>query len=237
MGRYPNCCICREPIKGEEPVVIKETGSFFDGKKCHNKCLQENTENLVELAKQKIKEKKQKTSFAQKQEIANKIIEEEKQKKKKGNKLPEEEIKGLDDVYQYFKKLLGYNHPLSKTQAHCIQNLREGKIIKRGEEVIVNPEGYPYPIILMTLKAKQADILNAWKTKTFKTENDKMRYAIAILRENINDIYERWRRAETQRVQLDRMAAVEAQEEETPKAKYVSQPEQYADDPLFEEFW
>ena len=36
---------------------------------------------------------------------------------------------------------------------------------------------------------------------------------------------------------LDRMAEQEAQEEETPKAKYVSQPEQYADDEMFEEFW
>lgn len=36
---------------------------------------------------------------------------------------------------------------------------------------------------------------------------------------------------------LDKMADIEAQEEETPKAKYVSQPDKYRDDPLFKEFF
>ena len=37
---------------------------------------------------------------------------------------------------------------------------------------------------------------------------------------------------------LDKMAAIEAQEEETPKAEYVSQPEKdYLNDDLFKEFF
>lgn len=36
---------------------------------------------------------------------------------------------------------------------------------------------------------------------------------------------------------LDKMAEQEAQEEETPKAEYVSQPDKYRDDPLFKEFF
>lgn len=40
-----------------------------------------------------------------------------------------------------------------------------------------------------------------------------------------------------QKNELEMHSRIEAQEEETPKAEYVSQPEQYADDPLFEEFF
>lgn len=40
-----------------------------------------------------------------------------------------------------------------------------------------------------------------------------------------------------QKNELEMHSRMEAQEEETPKAEYVSQPEQYADDPLFEEFF
>ena len=40
-----------------------------------------------------------------------------------------------------------------------------------------------------------------------------------------------------QQNELEMHARIEAQEEETPKAKYVSQPEKYVDDELMEEYW
>ena len=40
-----------------------------------------------------------------------------------------------------------------------------------------------------------------------------------------------------QKNELEMHSRMEAQEEETPKAEYVSQPEQYADDELMEEYW
>lgn len=80
---------------------------------------------------------------------------------------------------------------------------------------------------------------------------DKAKYTIttnAEFKNNSAEFVYWWKCAETEikksytgRIRsldtLDKMAAVEALEEETPKAKYVSQPEQYADDELMEEFW
>lgn len=40
-----------------------------------------------------------------------------------------------------------------------------------------------------------------------------------------------------QKNELEMHSRIEAQEEETPKAEYVSQPDKYRDNPLFEEFW
>lgn len=51
------------------------------------------------------------------------------------------------------------------------------------------------------------------------------------------EIKEAYKSRVWQENEIEMHSRIEAQEEETPKAKYVSQPEQYADDPLFEEFF
>ena len=51
------------------------------------------------------------------------------------------------------------------------------------------------------------------------------------------EIVETYKSQVWQKNELEMHSRIEAQEEETPKAKYVSQPNKYRDDSLFKEFW
>ena len=241
MGRPPLCCICGNPIKGEEPVIISITGSFLNGKKCHLDCYNKNLNNLSSIEKQLKEEQRkrlrlyqQKYNKKKKEKSSSKNKKEKKLKNEKKQKMSEKEKLELDEVYKYIQNILDYDHPLSPNQVRIIQNLRFGQIIRRGTVIIGNEHGYPYPVILLTLKAKKETIDYVLKTKNFKDENSKLSYIMAIVSNNINDIYTRWKRIESQKMNLKNF---DDDIYEDNGKEYQAKENKYLNNELFEDLW
>lgn len=103
------------------------------------------------------------------------------------NKIKEQEE--WNKLYIYVKeKILKYHKEisLSKTQMFALKELREGKLLVNGTKQ--EYQGYTYQDIYITFVLNQHIIFNSLQGKTFKNENMKFKYIIAIIRNNINDI-------------------------------------------------
>lgn len=104
-----------------------------------------------------------------------------------------EEYKKWDELYQYIKnEIFKYdkNQSLSKHFVGRLQGLRSGEYsFKRNKEVFLSKDGYSYDVILLTFKLKKYDILRAIETVNFENERHKEDYIIAIILNNINDVY------------------------------------------------
>lgn len=79
---------------------------------------------------------------------------------------------------------------LQQKACFVLDGLRKGQI-KANNFHETNGE-YPLEVILMTFKANKNLILNAIQGKSFDTEEGKMRYICAIVRNKLNDTYERY---------------------------------------------
>lgn len=99
------------------------------------------------------------------------------------------ETKEWNNLYKFVRTdILGYksNMSLSKHQIFSLKNLREGKIIKKGD--IQKYNGYSFKEIHLAFEYKKNDILKYIQNKKFQNENKKFDYIIAIIRNSINDI-------------------------------------------------
>lgn len=102
------------------------------------------------------------------------------------------EVKWFNEIYEHIKELLLYTseQKLPKFLIVRIQDLRNGTIIERGiGRVNKSKEGYPYQIILDTFLDNGDAIRWSFANKTFKTENQKINYMMAIIDSNINNNY------------------------------------------------
>lgn len=87
--------------------------------------------------------------------------------------------------------------PTQKLQyAACLvlDALRKGQFIANNK---LDTYGeYPINVILLTFKANKLQILNAIKGKDFESEENKMKYVCAIVRDKLNDMYTRYLNAQ-----------------------------------------
>lgn len=102
------------------------------------------------------------------------------------------ELYWFNEVYEQLMELLGYSseQKLPKSLITRVQDLRNGTVMKRGEgRVIKSKDGYRYEIIFDCLLACGDKIRWAMDNKSFKTENTKINYLMAIVEGGINDSY------------------------------------------------
>lgn len=102
------------------------------------------------------------------------------------------ELHWFNEVYEQLMDLLGYssNQKLPKSLITRIQDLRNGTIMKKGVgRVVKSKDGYKYEIIFDCLLSSGDNIRWCMKNKTFKNENSRINYLMAIVEANINDSY------------------------------------------------
>lgn len=92
---------------------------------------------------------------------------------------------------------------LQKKACYVLDGLRKGQnVANNNTEVYGN---YPCFIILMTFKANKTQILNAIRGKTFESEQNKMSYICAIVRDKLNDMYTRYLNAQKTQEKVERV--------------------------------
>lgn len=101
------------------------------------------------------------------------------------------------------KEIFGYdeNQKLQKMACLKLQGLRSGKVVANNN--IENNGNYSLDVIWNTFRANKLLILKALKNKTFSSEQAKMGYVCAIVREHLNDMYQRMKNAELSKSKQD----------------------------------
>ena len=93
------------------------------------------------------------------------------------------------NIFDYSK-----DQKLQTKACQALRGLQKGKAF--GNNDFPDNGKYPFNIILMTFKANKILIQNALKNKTFDSEQKKMQYVCAIVRDKINDVYSRYIKAQ-----------------------------------------
>lgn len=181
--KITKCFYCKEEINEDDiieyPISEKSNRCFHNKKDCYNKYLFEKT-TKCSCCKKKI-------LFNDDYVMKNKKFYHSNCLKEYSIQLKEQEE--WNKLYTYVKeKILKYPKELSlsKTQMFALKELREGKILINGAKQ--EYQGYTYFDIYSTFVLQQHNILNGIQGKSFKNENAKFRYIIAIIKNNINDI-------------------------------------------------
>ena len=101
------------------------------------------------------------------------------------------------------REIFGYdeNQKLQKMACLKLQGLRSGKVVANNN--IENNGNYSLDVIWNTFRANKLLILKALKNKTFSSEQAKMGYVCAIVREHLNDMYQRMKNAELSKFKQD----------------------------------
>ena len=93
------------------------------------------------------------------------------------------------NIFDYSK-----DQKLQTRACQALRGLQKGKAF--GNNELPDNGKYPFNVILMTFKANKTIIQNALRNKTFDSEQLKMQYVCAIIRDKINDIYNRYLNAQ-----------------------------------------
>lgn len=101
------------------------------------------------------------------------------------------------------REIFGYdeNQKLQKMACLKLQGLRSGKVVANNNTE--NNGNYSIDVIWNTFRANKLLILKALKNKTFSSEQAKMGYVCAIVREHLNDMYQRMKNAELSKSKQD----------------------------------
>ena len=131
------------------------------------------------------------------------------------------------------REIFGYdeNQKLQKMACLKLQGLRSGKIVANNN--IENNGNYSLDVIWNTFRANKLLILKALKNKTFSSEQAKMGYVCAIVREHLNDMYKRMKNAELSKSKQD---AVNIDVDSYNKNNYHKQTIDY-ENSTFEDIW
>lgn len=131
------------------------------------------------------------------------------------------------------KEIFGYdeNQKLQKMACLKLQGLRSGKVVANNN--IENNGNYSIDVIWNTFRANKLLILKALKNKTFSSEQAKMGYVCAIVREHLNDMYQRMKNAELSKSKQD---AVNIDVDSYNKNNYHKQTIDY-ENSTFEDIW
>ena len=103
-------------------------------------------------------------------------------------KITEKEKQDFDKLYQYVKKILGYNDDmvLPKFMVLRLKGLTEGKFM--ANKKTKSKANYDYYTIYLTFIYCRDKIQKALQTKKFTNEQNKFNYIMAIVENNINDV-------------------------------------------------
>ena len=131
------------------------------------------------------------------------------------------------------KEIFGYdeNQKLQKMACLKLQGLRSGKVVANNNTE--NNGNYSLDVIWNTFRANKLLILKALKNKTFSSEQAKMGYVCAIVREHLNDMYKRMKNAELSKSKQD---AVNIDVDSYNKNNYHKQTIDY-ENSTFEDIW
>lgn len=131
------------------------------------------------------------------------------------------------------KEIFGYdeNQKLQKMACLKLQGLRSGKVVANNNTE--NNGNYSIDVIWNTFRANKLLILKALKNKTFSSEQAKMGYICAIVREHLNDMYKRMKNAELSKSKQD---AVNIDVDSYNKNNYHKQTIDY-ENSTFEDIW
>lgn len=131
------------------------------------------------------------------------------------------------------REIFGYdeNQKLQKMACLKLQGLRSGKVVANNN--IENNGNYSIDVIWNTFRANKLLILKALKNKTFSSEQAKMGYVCAIVREHLNDMYKRMKNAELSKSKQD---AVNIDVDSYNKNNYHKQTIDY-ENSTFEDIW
>lgn len=131
------------------------------------------------------------------------------------------------------REIFGYdeNQKLQKMACLKLQGLRSGKVVANNNTE--NNGNYSIDVIWNTFRANKLLILKALKNKTFSSEQAKMGYICAIVREHLNDMYKRMKNAELSKSKQD---AVNIDVDSYNKNNYHKQTIDY-ENSTFEDIW
>ena len=110
-------------------------------------------------------------------------------------KITDKEKQEFEKLYQYVKKLLGYDEgmALPKFMVMRLKGLKDGKFIANNKTKTM--ANYDYNIIYLTFVYCKDKIQQALQTKRFTNEQNKFNYILAIVNNNINDVVIRLKNA------------------------------------------
>lgn len=119
-------------------------------------------------------------------------------------RMSKEEKQKWDVLYEYVRtNILGYdkNQALSKTMVLRLKGLQTNKFIENKN--IANTANYSYSVILNTFKYCSLDIKKGLQSNTFRDEKHRFNYILKIVENNINTVYLRMKKAETQKKNVE----------------------------------
>ena len=102
--------------------------------------------------------------------------------------MTEQEKIDWDNLYQYVRKLLGYDETMAlpKFMVVRLKGLTEGKFM--ANKKTKSKASYDYYTIYLTFIYCKDKIQKALQTKKFTNEQNKFNYIMAIVENNINDV-------------------------------------------------
>lgn len=112
------------------------------------------------------------------------------------------------EVYEYFKHQilnLDEGKNLSPHAVNRLQGLRVGQYMRSATNTRALKRGYPYKVILNTLRYSKRNIDYAVKHKNFKSEKHKIDYIMVIVQNNINFIQKRMDDLAHQREKVEKL--------------------------------
>lgn len=95
------------------------------------------------------------------------------------------------------------NQKLQKMACLTLEGLRKGQDVANNKKDTYGE--YPVNVILLAFKANNIQILNAIRGKNFESEDKKMKYVCAIVRDKLNDTYTRWINAQKSHEKVERV--------------------------------
>jgi len=120
---------------------------------------------------------------------------------------------------------------LQRQACLTLEGLRKGQNTANNKQDTYGE--YPLNVILLTFKANKNVLLSALKGKNFESEDKKMRYCCAVIRDKINDVYTRYLNAQKVQKKTDNVdtsimesnsveykSVVKTEEEKKTESKY-----------------
>jgi len=112
-----------------------------------------------------------------------------------------------------------------------LDGLRKGQVTANNKQDTYGE--YPLNVILLTFKANKNVLLSALRGKNFESEDKKMRYCCAVIRDKLNDVYTRYLNAQKSQEKVERVdtsimessgveykSVVKTEEEKKTESKY-----------------
>ena len=136
------------------------------------------------------------------------------------------------------KEIFNYenNQKLQKKACLRLRGLAKGQTIANNKHEQYGE--YPYEVILLAFKANKVQIVNAIRNKDFESEENKVAYISAIVRDKLNDVYTRFINAQKSQ---DKIETVSTEAFEYQGAEYKGKTEtskaQNKLDDKFKELW